>query len=60
MVDDTAAVADVGGGQPAEADAAPSNAGRFSTIEEVSEETDIFIKSSGSYLRRSNDAAFQC
>eukprot|EP00974_Lingulodinium_polyedra_P125918 11196335-Lingulodinium_polyedra.AAC.1 len=53
MVDDTAAVADVGGGQQAEADAAPSDAGRLSTVQEVSEETDI---SAGGYLHRNNDA----
>eukprot|EP00974_Lingulodinium_polyedra_P010230 982469-Lingulodinium_polyedra.AAC.1 len=56
MVGGTAAVADVGGSQQAEDDAAPSDAGRLSAIEEVSEETDISIESAGSYLHHSNDA----
>ena len=56
MVEDVAAVADAGGSHSTEATAAPSDAGRLSTIEEISEETDISVESAGSYLRHSNEA----
>eukprot|EP00974_Lingulodinium_polyedra_P025990 2509543-Lingulodinium_polyedra.AAC.1 len=45
MVDDTAGIIDSGGIRQAEADAAPSDMERLSTIEEVSNETDISIES---------------
>eukprot|EP00974_Lingulodinium_polyedra_P012393 1196175-Lingulodinium_polyedra.AAC.1 len=56
MVEDISAVADIGGGCPTETSAEPSDSGRLSTIEEVSEETDISLESAGSYLKRSDDA----